>query len=164
MKTITIKVPNWFPTRYELQRYKRKLKFWLFPPRCEQCKTRMKTSRFYWKQVRIGTHPLGIKNTHGEFAIRSNRRLCVGCMKKHLHQHPKDMGNCSMCETQNVPVMGYTFTKEPQTITTYLWQWWNSGTFCMKCIDELLEKGTPATDIYTMKTINGIRVSVPEFY
>ena len=165
MKTITFRVPNWFPTWYDVLKYKQTITRWLFPPRCSDCNKKVKTARFYWKQRnRVGTHPMGYKNCKADFAIQSNKRVCVDCMKKYLHQHPKDTGNCTICETQNVPVMGYTFTKEPANTTTFLWQWWNSGTFCMKCIDELLEKGTPATDIYTTKTINGTRVAVPEFY
>ena len=165
MKTISIKVPNWFPSSYDLRQYKRRFTMWLFPPRCKDCNTRVKSSTFFWKQRnRVGTHPLGVKNTMGDFAIRSNKRLCAGCMKKYLHQHPKDTGNCTICGTKNVPVMGYMFTKEPANTTTFLWHWWNAGQFCMQCIDELLDKGEPATDTYTIKTINGKRVTVPDFY
>jgi len=145
MKTITIKVPNWFPTSHDLRQYKRKVKMWLFPPRCQDCRKRVKTTRFYWKQRRTGTHPLGIKNTISDFAIRSNKQVCVDCMKKYLHQYLKNNGNCTICEAKDVPVMGYTFTKEPANITTFLWHWWNGSTFCMKCVDELLDNGHEVT-------------------
>lgn len=148
MKTITIKVPNWFPTSSDIRQYKRKLKMWMFPPRCSDCNTRVKSSNFYWKQYRTGTHPLGYKNTQDYFAIRASRPSCVSCMKKYLHQHPKDMGTCSICDATDVPVIGYTFSKPQKLFITYLWHWWNSGTFCMQCIDDLLDNGKPATDFY----------------
>lgn len=164
MKTITIKVPNWFPTRYELEKYKRKFIKWLFPPRCTDCNKPVKTSGFYWKQYRTGTHPLGIKNTQSDFAIRSNRPSCARCMKWFIHNLSKEIGNCTICEAQNVPVIGYTFSKEQKSSFTFLWHWWNGSTFCMKCIDELLDNGEPASDIYRTVRKNGKWTAVPDFY
>lgn len=141
MKTISIKVPNWVPTSHDFWRYKQKLMKWLYPYRCVDCNKRLKARDFYLTQQRIGTHPIGIKNVIGEFGIQANRISCVSCMKKFLQQCPKDIGNCTLCETKNVPVMGYTFNREPKLFLTFLWIWWNSGTFCMKCIDDLLDNG-----------------------
>lgn len=148
-----IKVPNWFPTGYQLRQWKRKLNYILFPPRCEDCKTRVKASRFYYKQYRSGTYPTGFKCI-ADFAIKANRTSCPSCIKKYLN--PTTTGKCTICETENVPVMVYIFNREPKTSITFLWGWWNSGEFCMQCIDELLEKGEWATDYY----VNG----KPRFY
>lgn len=164
MKTIKVKVPKWFPTSTELREYKRKFKMWMFPPRCRDCNKRVKTSQFYWKLSRTGTHPLGHKNTVSDFAIRASRPSCATCMKKYLLQHPKDAGDCTICEETNVPVMGYTFSKEPKLFLTFLWHWWNGSKFCMKCIDDLLDNGHPATDIYSVKTVDGKSCSIPEYY
>lgn len=165
MKTITIKVFDWFPTPHDLRHYKRKFKMWLFPPRCVDCNKRVKTNEFYWGQrSRTGTHPSGIKDTVSDFAIRVSRPYCVRCMKWFLHNLPIETGNCTMCEAKNVPILGYRFIKEPKTFITFLWHWWNGSTFCMKCVDELLDKGEPATDFYVTKIINGKAVTIPEFY
>ena len=162
---LKIKVPSWFPTSHDLRQYKRRFKMWLFPPRCVDCNKCVKTSSFYWKQRnRIGTHPMGYKNCKADFAIRASRPYCARCMKWFLHNLSKETGNCTICETKNVPVLGYTFIKEPANVITFLWHWWNGSTFCMTCIDELLDKGEPATDVYTTKIINGKAVTVPDFY
>jgi len=141
VKTISIKVPNWFPTSHDFWRYKQKLMKWLYPPRCADCNTRLKHNRFYWTQQRTGTHPLGMKNTVGDFSIQANIPRCINCMQKFLRQCPKDIGTCTICETKDVPVMGYTFNREPKLFLTFLWAWWNSGTFCVRCIDDLLDNG-----------------------
>ena len=161
---IKIKVPNWIPTLQTLRQYKRKVRMWMFPPRCLDCNKRLNTYSFYWKQNRTGTHPLGIKDIRTNFAMRVNRSSCNSCIKTFIQQCPKDIGNCAICETQNVPVMGYTFNKETKTIFTFLWAWWNGSTFCMKCIDELLEKGEPTTDVYEIVIKNNERTLVPRFY
>lgn len=167
MKTISIKVPNWFPTTHDLRQYKRRFKMWLFPPRCVDCNKCVKTSSFYWKQRnRVGTHPMGYKNCKADFAIRASRPYCARCMKWFLHNLSKETGNCTICETKNVPVLGYTFIKEPANVITFLWHWWNGSTFCMKCVDELLDKGEPASDIYRIKNIGGkwLCIDEPDFY
>jgi hypothetical protein len=167
MKTlnIKIKVPNWIPTLQNLRQYKRKVMWWLFSPRCVDCKKRLNTNYyFYWKQNRTGTHPIGIKDIQADFGMRINRPSCNSCMKTFIHQCSKDIGNCVICETQNVPVLGYTVNRETNTIITFLWVWWNGSTFCMKCIDEMLEKGQPASDIYDIVIKNNKRTLVPRFY
>lgn len=146
MKQIAIKVPNWFPLTNDFRKFKRKLTKWIFPPRCVGCNKRLKSPEFYWKHSRVGTHPLGFKNTTSTFGIRVSRPYCIGCMKTYLHTLNKEIGNCTICETKNVPVMGYTFIKEPKTFITFLWQWWNGSTFCMNCVDEMLNNGQEATD------------------
>ena len=164
MKTLTIKVPNWFPTTSDVQRYKWKLKMWMFPPRCSDCNTRVKSSNFYWKQHRSGTHPLGYKNSISDFALRVSFPSCAACMKKQLHQLPKNIGYCTLCEVKNVPVLGYFFDKETKQFFTFLWHYWNGSTFCTKCVDELLDNGQPATGVYRMIYKKGKLIRIPEYY
>lgn len=139
MKTIT--VPDWVPTSRDFQRYKQKFIKWVHPPRCVDCNMIVTTDEFHWTQHRTGTHPLGHKNTISMFAIKATRCSCVRCMKVYLHQRPKHVGNCTLCDARDVPVMGYTVVKEHTLFITFLWHWWNSSSFCMNCIDDLLDNG-----------------------
>lgn len=145
MKTIIIEVPNWIPTLRDLHKYKHTVSKWIFPPRCVDCNKRLKSSTFEWRQHRTGTHPAGTKNVECDFGINISRPYCVNCAREFLHNLPYDVGNCTICETKNVQVMGYRYIKEPKTFITFLWGWWNGSTFCVKCVDELLSKGVPTT-------------------
>lgn len=164
MKTISVPVPDWFPTKKQLSGYKRKFLKAIFPPRCVDCNIRVRTSSFYWKQLRAGMHPMGFANTIGIFAIRVNRRSCATCMSKYLHSLPKENGTCTLCTATDVPVLGYTFLKNPTTTVTFLWHWWNGSEFCMKCVDDLLTHGDAATDVYDTVVNDGVRRTVPVYY
>lgn len=142
MKTIRIKVPNWIPTsRRDIQRYTQKFIKWVYPPRCVDCNKKVNNDVFSLRQLREGTHPLGMKNLESEFAIRATRSSCVSCMKKYLHALRTEMGNCTICEKRNVPVLGHHYIKSSKIFITFLWYWWNGSTFCMNCVDELLDNG-----------------------
>jgi hypothetical protein len=80
--------------------------------------------------------------------MRAGKAWCTSCMKRYIHSLEHEKGECAICKTNNVGVMGYHTSKENNVTITFLWHAWNSGKFCTDCIDELLDNGTPQTDVY----------------
>lgn len=142
MKTrkITISIPSWVPTKYQLRDWKKKVKQFFFPPRCVGCKCKVPNeySNAYGKYT-TGTHPLGFKNSQAMFIVKVYAQMCGPCLKKHIHTLSLPNGKCTMCEKKDVPVMGYT-SENPTII--FLWHWWNGSQFCLDCVDDLLDTGT----------------------
>lgn len=151
MRTIylKIKVPSWVPTRYDMELFKRHIKFKLNPPKCEKCKKKLEVRRFYYGH-RVSGKYYGY-DTRQMFAMQSGVSWCQDCMKKYVHSLEKKKGTCDICMTKDVDVMGYHFSKENNIVITFLWNHWNGHEFCMKCIDGILDKGTKQTDIYRLK-------------
>ena len=151
MRTIHLKinVPSWVPSRYDLDLFKPKLKFKLNPPCCEKCKCKLDTREFYYGHKVNGKY-YGY-NVNQMFAVRSYAKWCKACMKKYVHSLEKTKGNCTLCGSKDVDVMGYYYGKEDKVIITFLWGHWNGNEFCMDCVNTLLDNGTRQTDIYQLK-------------
>jgi hypothetical protein len=138
--TFNLKVPRWVPTRHQWMKWKRKVRLFVFPPRCGSCECKLPVEFPVYYRYRTGYH-LGYPNTLSDFAINtSGKQLCASCLKQYIHQLKLKKGTCELCQTKNTKVIGYHFSKEELTIM-FLWHWWNGRDFCLTCVDDLLDSG-----------------------
>jgi DNA-directed RNA polymerase subunit N (RpoN/RPB10) len=141
-RTITIKIPKWVPTRYQLRAWKKKLYVFFVPYRCHSCNCKIPDRYGSYVKQKTGTHPLGYKNVCTDLVIKSSKSWCRNCTKKYIHQLNLPIGQCTMCEKQNTAIMGYHYNKDTKQVITFCWHWWNGSKFCLECVDDLLDTGT----------------------
>ncbi len=141
-RTITIKIPKWIPTRYQLRAWKKKLYVFFVPYRCQSCNCKIPGQYGSYVKPKTGTHPLGYKNVSGMFAISASKSWCTKCVKQYIHHLDLPIGNCTMCEKKNTPIMSYHHNTHTRHTITFLWYWWNGSGFCLDCVDDLLDTGT----------------------
>jgi len=153
---LKIKVPSWVPTWYDINLFKRAIKFKLNPPKCEKCNKKLGVKSFYYGHMVTGNY-YGYQS-HQKFAMRSGVSWCQGCMKKYVHSLEKKTGKCDICCTKDVEVMGYHHDSKNKIIITFLWNYWNGREFCVKCIDGILDNGVKQTDIYRLKGTKSIPI------
>jgi len=141
-RPITIKIPKWIPTRYQLHAWKKKLYVFFVPYRCQSCQCKLTSQYSEYIKRKTGTHPLGYKNCYAEFVIRSSKLLCNNCIKEYIHQLDLPIGECTICEKQNTATIGYHNDTHTKHTITFCWHWWNGSDFCLDCVDDLLDTGT----------------------
>ena len=144
MKTrvITVKIPKWIPTKYQLRAWKKKLYVFFVPPRCHSCKCKIPDNYGSYVKKKTGTHPLGYRDVCSNFVIRSSKSWCRNCIKEYIHQLDLPIRHCTLCEKPNAAVIGHHYNRDTNHIITFCWHWWNGSYFCLDCVDDLLDTGT----------------------
>lgn len=139
--TITFKIPSWVPTRRQLLRYKKQVKLFFFPPRCGSCNCKLPVEYPLYYKHRAGNH-MGVDTAYSEFAVYATDNKCAACLKQYIHQMDLDIGigACDLCNRKNTKVVGY-HNNLKGIIITFLWQFWNGRSYCLPCVDDLLDTG-----------------------
>jgi hypothetical protein len=85
---------------------------------------------------------MGCHDVHSEFAVYATDTKCATCLKQYIHQMDLDIGigTCDLCNRKNTKVVGY-HNNLKGTIITFLWQFWNGRSYCLPCVDDLLDTG-----------------------
>jgi hypothetical protein len=135
-RNVTLKIPHWIPTRHQWTEWKKKVKLFFFPYRCNGCNNKLPTKYPQYYTYRAGNHMGSI--SHGQFAINCfGTQFCAGCLKEYIHQLDLPTENCDLCDNKNTKVIGYHYNKG--VIITFLWHWWNGRNYCLTCVDDLLD-------------------------
>jgi hypothetical protein len=96
---------------HQWMKWKKKVKLFFFPPRCDSCKCKLPVEFPVYYKYRTGNH-MGHNNVYSDFAIRASAQFCRLCLKNYIHGLDLKKGICELCQTKNTKVIGYHFNKD----------------------------------------------------
>jgi hypothetical protein len=128
--TYTFKVPSWFPTRLELEHFRRWVPYKLNPPRCPSCNTKIISNNEGYFAGKINDQ---------DFYVNLRPTRCAKCAEEYINSLNLEKIKCASCgETKN----GTGFHKNDGNIMSMYWHpFWNGSSHCVDCITYVIRTG-----------------------
>jgi hypothetical protein len=133
--TFSIKVPDWFPAKNELEQFRRWVRYKLNPPRCSTCNTKIITEHGYFDGKINGQ----------DFCVNLRPARCKKCAEEYINSLDLKKVKCSSCgETKK----GTGYHNKNGNVITMMWGGsWNGKNHCIDCITHTIKTGKIETDI-----------------
>jgi ribosomal protein L37E len=136
MKQVTFKVPDWFPTHYELDRFRRWVRYKLSPPRCPTCNTKI--------PKKLGSYFVG-KINNQRFYVSLSPARCRKCTEEYINSLDLKTVKCASCGNTE---KGTGYHSKNKNILTMMWgASWNGKEHCIDCINHAIRTGEVETGV-----------------
>jgi hypothetical protein len=132
--TFSIKVPDWFPTKNELEQFRRWVRYKLNPPRCSTCNTKIITEHGYFDGKINGQ----------DFCVNLRPARCRKCAEEYINSLKLKRVKCSSCGKTK---KGTGYHNNDGNIMTMYWHpSWNGRAHCVDCITHAIRTGEIVTN------------------
>ena len=133
--TFSIKVPDWFPAQYKLERFRRWVRYKLNPPRCSDCNTKIITNYGYFADKINGR----------DFLVDLRPTRCKKCAEEYVNSLKLKKVKCASCgETKK----GTGYHNKDGNVIIMMWDAsWNGKNHCIDCITHTIRTGKIETSI-----------------